>query len=135
MNESCFDLSMARILVIEDDELVQSTVRQMLEAAGHEVSTAADGDDGLRQFSRSRFDLVICDMFMPGKEGIETIRELRAAAAQIPIIGMTGGGSYRDVTDLDADGLLRMARTFGATRTIAKPFKAGDLLAAVQACL
>jgi DNA-binding response OmpR family regulator len=126
---------MARILVIDDDALVRETIKAMLVAGGHDVSTAVDGDDGCAQFSRSRFDLVICDMFMPGKDGIETVKELRESAPAVPIIGTTGGGSYRAVSNLDPDGLLRMSRTLGATQTIPKPFKIGDLLAAVQACL
>ena len=129
------ELAMARILVIDDNSLVRETIKAMLEWGGHDVSTAVDGEDGCVQFSRSQFDLVICDMFMPGKDGIETVKEPRGAAPAIPIIGMTGGGSYRAVSNLDPDGLLRMARVLGATQTIPKPFKKGDLLTAVQACL
>lgn len=67
---------MARILVIDDDDLVRGTVEAMLEAGGHEATLAVDGEDGLRQFQRQPFDLVLCDVFMPQKEGLETVREL-----------------------------------------------------------
>jgi CheY-like chemotaxis protein len=66
---------MARILVIEDDELVRSTIKRILEPAGHAVSTAVDGDDGIRQFRAEPADLVLCDIFMPNKTGIATLKE------------------------------------------------------------
>ena len=72
---------------------------------------------------------------MPDKDGVETIRELRASALKIPIICITGGSSYRDVTGVHSCDFWRMIRMFGATQTIAKPFKTGELLAAVQKCL
>ena len=126
---------MARILVVDDDEVIRASIARMLTREGHEVGVAKDGKDGCLQCYRTQFDLVICDLFMPDKDGIETIRELRASALKIPIICITGGGSYRDVTGVDSGDLSRMIRAFGATQTIAKPFKAGELLAAVQACL
>ena len=126
---------MARILVVDDDEVIRASIARMLTREGHEVAVAKDGNDGCLQCNRTQFDLVVCDLFMPDKDGIETIRELRASALKIPIICITGGGSYRDVTGVDSGDLSSMIRAFGATRTISKPFKAGELLAAVQACL
>ena len=82
---------MARILVIEDDELVRATVKRMLEDGGHAVDVAVDGIDGIRQFCGAPFDLVICDVFMPNKNGIETLRELRQINTDVPIIMMSAG--------------------------------------------
>jgi len=126
---------MARILVVDDDAVIRASIARIMTREGHEVAVAKDGKDGCLQCYRTQFDLVICDLFMPDKDGIETIRELRASSLTIPIICITGGGSYRDVTDVDSGDLSRMIRAFGATQTIAKPFKVGELLAAVQACL
>ena len=97
---------------------------------------AVDGDDGVLQFREQPFDLVLCDVFMPNKEGLETVREIRQLSAATPIISMTGSVA----TALDSSGgldpdFLRMAGAFGATRTIAKPFKTAELLALVQECL
>jgi CheY-like chemotaxis protein len=125
---------MARILVIDDDELLRATVGAMLLSGGHEVVSAADGEDGVRLFQQQPFDLVVCDVFMPKKEGLETVKEIRALSAATPIISMTGsyprpsGGAH-----LDPD-FLRMSKAFGATRVIAKPFKSQELLALIQQC-
>jgi CheY-like chemotaxis protein len=77
---------MARILVIEDDELVRATITTMLEDGGHSVAVPVDGNDGLLQFRRAPFDLVISDVFMPNKNGIEMLRELRQIDGDVPVI-------------------------------------------------
>ena len=83
---------------------------------------------GFRKFQQEPFDLVMCDVFMPQKEGLETIREIRQLSASVRIISMTGGGGG------DPD-FLRMARAFGATQTITKPFRKAEVLALVRQCL
>lgn len=127
---------MSHILVIDDDDLVRRTVETMLRMAGHEVALAVDGAEGLRQFQQQPFDLVIADIFMPNKEGLETVRELRQITAKIPIITMTGSfpGPHRG-GDLGNVDYLRMAQVFGATRTLSKPFSYRDLLALADECL
>ena len=125
---------MARILVIDDDELVRGTVQAMLESDGHEAVLAVDGDDGVRRFHQQRFDLVLCDVFMPQKEGLETVREIRQSSRETPIISMTGSVPAGDGGRLDPD-FLRMSSALGATRTIAKPFRPRELLALVRECL
>jgi CheY-like chemotaxis protein len=125
---------MARILIIDDDELIRGTVQRILAQAGHEPVLAVDGEDGLRQFHRQQFDLVLCDVFMPRKEGLETVREIRQLSAGIPIISMTGSIPAGDNGRLDPD-FLRMSGALGATRTIAKPFRSRQLLALVGECL
>ena len=104
--------------------------------AGHQVDLAVDGVDGLQQFQLHPFDLVIADIFMPNKEGLETIRELRRITPLTPIITMTGSfpGPHRS-GDLGNIDYLRMAQVFGATRTLSKPFSHRELLALVDECL
>jgi CheY-like chemotaxis protein len=125
---------MARILVIDDDELIRGTVQTILASEGHDSVLAVDGEDGIRQFQRQQFDLVLCDVFMPRKEGLETVREIRQLSAGTPIISMTGSIPAGDGGGLDPD-FLRMSGMLGATRTIAKPFRPRELLALVRACL
>lgn len=86
---------MAQILVIEDEQSVRAVVKRMLEAAGHQVAVAVDGDDGLRQFHKSPPDLVLCDVFMPNMEGIATLRELRQISRDLPVVVMSGGAAAR----------------------------------------
>jgi len=126
---------MPRILVIDDDDMVRGTIKAILERAGHEVTLAVDGEDGLRQFQRQSCDLVVCDIFMPNKEGIATLRELRQLDAAVPVITMTGGSPSAGRTGPSASDYLTMSTLLGATRTIHKPFRASELIALVQECL
>jgi CheY-like chemotaxis protein len=127
---------MARILVIEDQDLVSATIKVVLEGAGHSVAVAAGGVDGLQQFRQADFAAVICDVFMPGKDGLATLQELRAISGDVPVI-MISGGSMRPLRADDAGNLdyLQMATALGATRTIAKPFNTRELTAAVDEVL
>jgi CheY-like chemotaxis protein len=125
---------MCRILVIDDDELLRATVQRMLKSGGHQVWLAKDGEDGIRQFQQRDFDLVLCDLLMPRKDGIETVRELRRITTNLPIITMTGDPGIALVDKPGKADYLEMTRLLGATRTIAKPFKALNLLRLVQEC-
>ena len=125
---------MARILVIDDDDLIRGTVQTILASDGHEPVLAVDGEDGIRQFRRQPFDLVLCDVFMPHKDGLGTVREIRQLSAGTPIISMTGSIPTTDGGRLDPD-FLRMSGALGAMRTIAKPFRPHALLALVRECL
>ncbi len=125
---------MARILVIDDDESLRTIVEAMLKHGGHEVELAVDGRDGVKQFEQHHFDLVLCDVFMPNKEGLETVRELRQLSSSVAVISMTGSIAQTPEGQPDPD-FLRMATEFGATATIAKPFRLHNLLALVDRCL
>jgi len=116
---------MKRILVVDDNEPFRRMVGKMLEGAGYTVVVAGDGLAALAIFRQQPIDLVLTDLIMPEKEGLETILELRKLAANIKIIAMSGGGR------VDADDYLPLATAFGAVRTLAKPFLAAELLAAV----
>src|SRR6267378_6795934 len=82
----------ARILVMDDDELLRGALRVALEAAGYEVVEAANGDEGLRLQREQGADLVLVDIFMPERDGLEVIRALRAETPQTKIVAMSGGG-------------------------------------------
>jgi DNA-binding response OmpR family regulator len=120
---------MAHILVVDDEPLLRRTLRTILERAGHVVDEAGDGNQALRAFAAERPDLVITDIVMPDREGIETIAQLRGENPGVPIIAMSGGGSAGSTL------FLELARQLGATRTLNKPIRQAELLAAVDACL
>ncbi len=120
---------MTRILLIEDDALVRTTLAEVLAAAGHEVAEARNGLDGVAEARRLRPDLVIVDMIMPEQDGIETLINLRATQAGMPILAISGGGRVRNLD------FLSLAASLGATRTLPKPFTPDALLAAVNDCL
>jgi len=128
---------MSCVLVIDDDELVREVVQTVLLSDGHEVVLALNGQDGIQQYKSQRIDLVVCDVFMPNGDGIETLRELRRMNASLPILMMTGGATMvqaepRRSPDVD---FLRMTMLLGATKTIAKPFNVDELLSLVHRCL
>jgi len=114
------------ILIIEDEVQVRKLTRQMLELEGLDVIEAGDGDSGLRAFTENEVDLIITDIIMPGKEGIETILELRRENPEVKIIAMSGGGR------MGPDGYLELAKKFGANRTFRKPFDRIELVQAVR---
>ena len=116
------------ILLIDDDPIFRGMVKQALELAGYDVTEAADGNEGLKiQFERSA-DLIISDIIMPEKEGIETVLEIRERFPAVKIIVISGGGWYG--TEIDFD----MAEKLGAV-TLDKPFEIEDLMAAVKQML
>ena len=120
---------MAKILIIDDEEQVRLYLRSILEPEGHEVVEAPDGKVGLQLYREEPVDLIITDVFMPEKEGLETIRELRSEYPEVKIIAISGGGR---TGNLD---FLPLAKTFGALRTLAKPFDRQEMLDAVQEVL
>src|ERR1700732_10677 len=120
---------MARILVIDDDHAVRLTIQVILERDGHEVTCASDGEQGLRAFASASPQLVITDIIMPNKEGLETIMQIRARNATTPIIARSGGGRVGN-TDF-----LKMAAQLGANEVLPKPFERQDLTAAVHRLL
>ena len=117
------------ILVIDDEEPVRVVLRQMLEKEGYGVEEASNGAVGMELLRDHSADLIITDLFMPEKEGIETMIEVRKYFPQVKIIVISGGG--RSGT-LD---FLPMAESFGAQRTLAKPFERKELLDAVRQVL
>jgi DNA-binding NtrC family response regulator len=119
---------LARILVVDDEPLIRSTLGQLLTIAGHEVLLAENGLEATRLWREVGADLVILDIFMPEKDGIETIVELRAHSPNLPIIVMSGGDAKR----MD---LLPEAKLLGAYRTIDKPFTFAEMMKLVNSAL
>ena len=117
---------MPRILVIDDEESIRNVLCSLLEDAGYEVMEAENGRVGIQQCRRTPVDLVITDIIMPEREGLETIRELRRLYPGMKIFAMTGA---RISKQLD---VLNIAATFGAVRTFDKPFELVEILRAVQ---
>ena len=120
---------MKRILVIDDDIQVRQMLRQTLQRAGYEVVEAPDGKQGLSLFRQSPTDLVITDIIMPEKEGVETIMELKRDFPDVKIIAISGGSR-----GIDAHNCLSYVERL-VTRTFTKPFEPKELLEAIQELL
>ena len=119
---------MAQILIIDDEPNLRSTLRRTLHQAGHQVSEAGNGAEGIDSYERDPPDLVITDIFMPEKEGIETIIALHRADPDLPIIAISGGGR-------SGGAVLSSAEKLGARHTLSKPFRGEQLLSAVSESL
>ena len=117
---------MTRILVIDDDQDIRDMLRRILEHAGYTVEEAANGDIGTKLFKANLPDLVITDIIMPEKEGIETIRDLRRIHPSVKIVAISGGGR------VGPSDYLNAARMLGAKKTFTKPFSRQEILDTVQ---
>lgn len=117
---------MARILVIDDVAGVRRSISGLLSRNGHEVELAEDGARGVEMARRSRPDLVLVDMLMPDKDGVETLEQIRSEGLTCACIAMSGGGSLVDSQDALAAGSQH------ADAAMTKPFENADLLALVD---
>jgi CheY-like chemotaxis protein len=114
---------MARILVVDDDAGFREMFVEMLSRGGHEITTASNGNQAIECYRKDPTDLVITDIVMPDKEGIETITELIDEFPDVKIIVVSGGGG------IGPDDYLESALMFGAKRAFTKPFRLAKLLA------
>lgn len=118
-----------RILIIDDDLAVRDTLITILEDHGYEVITAVNGEQGLAVFRRERPDLLVTDIVMPVKEGLQTIREIREEWPDMKIIAISGGSRT------ERHDFLEIARQLGAWDVVVKPFDVDDFVARVDRCL
>jgi len=127
---------MARILVIDDNEEFRASVKDLLETSGYDVALAVDGEDGIQQFEQQGCDLVVCDVFMPRKDGLETITEILKISPATTVISTTG---YVASTSGREEALevnyLNAAQKFGAAHTLVKPFDPDEFIALIRRCL
>jgi CheY-like chemotaxis protein len=120
---------MAHILIIDDDPPMRRMLRQALEREGYGVIEAQDGHEGLQYYRAAPTDLIITDILMPDKEGLETIMELRQDFPRARIIAISGG------TKLGRLNFLAMAQKLGAQYTLQKPFSLQEMLEIIRQAL
>jgi CheY-like chemotaxis protein len=120
-----------RILVIDDEQAVRDTLAILLRQEGYRVVVAECGHDAVEAIEAFTFDVVIVDIFMPGMNGLETIKVFRGDAPDVPIIAMSGYASGSGFVDTD---FFRTAMEFGATCCLRKPFTREQLLDAITFC-
>jgi CheY-like chemotaxis protein len=125
--------ALANILIVDDDPAVQATSRIVLVRAGHTVVVAGDGRQGLAMFEAGDFDLLVLDIFMPGMDGLETMKLIHQQQPRIPILVISGRSMTSDLCT--TPDFLKMATKLGAISSLPKPFGPAELLAAVAGCL
>jgi len=118
-----------RILVIDDDPDVRGSLTKILTRAGYEVVEAADGAAGVELQHRAPADVIITDIFMPGLDGLQTIRQLKREGSGVKVIAVSGGDRTGTID------LKEHARLMGAFKVLAKPFEMHELLQAVKEAL
>lgn len=117
---------MATILIIEDDPKTANAIRNGLRGEGYDAAVARTGDDGASQLTSATFDLVLLDWMLPGRDGIEVLRQLRAGGAKTPVLLLTARDAVEDrVLGLDS----------GADDYLVKPFALAELLARIRVLL
>ena len=114
-----------KILVVDDDGLFRAMTKLVLEQAGYQVTLTSDGDEAIREAQKNEFDLLITDIFMPNKDGMDVIQKLKAARPTIRIIAMSASGAAEFTS-------FKVARSLGATGSLQKPFSPEQLLATVK---
>jgi DNA-binding response OmpR family regulator len=115
-----------RILVIDDEPTALDLVRRILEMNGYEVMVATNGQKGLELFLQHPCDLVITDMVMPVKDGLQTILDLRSHVPDLPVIAISGGGT------ISKERYLAVAGYLDKVITIPKPFSLEEITGAVK---
>ena len=115
-----------RILVVDDNEDLRSTIQALLQADGFDVRVAADGEAALAMHQARPADVVVTDLFMPDKDGIETIIELRKLSPLVKIVAISGW------TSAQGSDYLQVAREIGAAVTLQKPFDPQELSRVVR---
>lgn len=119
---------MPSVLIVDDDDQIRRLLRSTLEQAGYQVSEGRSGREGLLRYRSAPADVVVMDILMPDKDGLEAIIELRRESPDAKVIAITGGSTKMNVPDF-----LDVAKVLGASRTLHKPFPMAEFLAAVEA--
>jgi CheY-like chemotaxis protein len=119
---------MAHILIVDDDPPIRALISSALDLEGHSVSEADNGKEAVQKMLAEQFDLVITDIVMPERDGLETVMNIRRQRSGIPIIVISG------MPD-DSALYLKVAEQLGAKRSLMKPFTVAELLAAVNDAL
>ena len=126
---SSLTLETLTVLVIDDDELTRMTIANILRKNGCTVIEAHNGNEGLSLFQKENPHLVITDMLMPDKEGLETIADIRALNPATMVIAMSGGGSTQNMA------FLKLSEKVGANRLMSKPIKPDELMHTVKSLM
>lgn len=119
---------MPTILVVDDEPQLRGWLRQILESTGYQVEEAADGDEAIAYVERVRPAVIVLDIYMPGKEGLETIMHLRSYLPSVRILAISGNEDFGHDT-------FGIARLLGAHDVMAKPFSADVFLQRVETLL
>lgn len=129
MNDRNLHPGRPTILITDDDPTLRAIGAELLAADGYRVLQAEDGDEALRLVETEHVDLIVLDMLMPNKDGLETIIELRRRGSGVRVLAISSGGS------MDVDSLFKPALAFGADRVMSKPLRISTFAATIAEML
>lgn len=118
---------MPNILIVDDEDDIREAFSSFLTKHGYTVKDASDGNQALKILADERFDLMVTDIIMPNKEGVETILSVREQFPDMKIIAMSGGGR-----NIAAEDALSFVENLGVSYTFQKPFNRNDMLNAIN---
>lgn len=121
---------MARVLIADDDEDLRAMLKLVIENAGYEVEAVGDGEAAIRAQEERPADLLIADLFMPVRDGLETLEYFRSRYPGMRMIAISGGGYTGQKTDH-----LAVAEHAGADAVFRKPFDVGKLIERVRSLI
>ena len=116
------------ILIIDDDAALRNSIQEIFQYLNYKVYTASNGKEGIESYRRIATDIVITDIYMPEKDGLELIREIKKEFPEAKIIAMSG------ITQGDMD-FFQVAKYLGAVDCIRKPFEPDDIIRIVNLAL
>jgi DNA-binding NtrC family response regulator len=119
---------MARVLIVDDEQMILDTLSEMLKETGHEVKVAIDGRAALKHIKNQPFDVAIVDVLMPQMDGLELMMAARQISPDMKVVAISGARHH-------ARNMLDVAKVMGAKRILRKPFQKDELISAVQECL
>jgi CheY-like chemotaxis protein len=123
---------MPRVLVIDDDESIRDAINALLRCQSCDTVLAENALAGLKALEQDSFDIAMVDIFMPGMNGLEAIKDIRRIAPHMPIVAMSGF-RFRNEGPAKPD-FLKIAADLGAAHCLSKPFGPQQLFAAIDAC-
>ncbi len=124
---------MPRVLVVDDDPMVCTTIELALTREGFDVTVAGGGEAGLRALGSAKFDIMLVDIFVPNMRGMESVRIFHERAPETPLIAMSGY-AFADIGAPSPD-FHQMAHELGAKYCLRKPFTPDTLVSAIHECL
>jgi DNA-binding response OmpR family regulator len=127
---------MAKVIIIDDEKDIRIVLKEVLERAGFEVEVASNSNDGMNLLRENGADLVVTDIIMPGKDGVQTVNEIRAEFPGTKVIVISGGGNVAPMeyepAAIKTSAYLASASVAGADLTLTKPFDRQELVDAVK---
>jgi len=117
---------MIKVLLVDDDEIIRETLTEVLKLRNFYVHSLSDGTKVVSEIKENNYDIIILDIVMPNKEGLETIQDVRKVNTKIPILAVSGGGRTTPSSNLE------LAKMMGANDTLIKPFDSQSLIQKIQ---